>query len=295
MSKKGKLKELVILSGKGGTGKTTLTAAFAALAPSLVLADCDVDAADLHLIMSPTVLQTDDFIEGKEAIVERSLCTGCGLCSEVCRFDAFIEESDGTYSIDPVRCEGCGVCVRVCPETAIKFEDRYCGKWMISDTRFGTMVHARLEAAGENSGLLVTLVRKEARRIALEQEKDLLLVDGPPGIGCPVISSVTGADAVVLITEPSVSGLHDLERVATLAKNFGIPVFVCVNKADIDLKMTEAIKQRAIDSKNHFVGTIPYDEAMVQAQMHALSAIEFITGETRDRIEQIWEQIWKVM
>jgi len=295
MSKKGKLKELVILSGKGGTGKTTLTAAFAALAPSLVLADCDVDAANLHLIMSPTVLQTDDFIEGKEAIVERSLCTGCGLCSEVCRFDAFIEESDGTYSIDPVRCEGCGVCVRVCPEKAIKFEDRHCGKWMISDTRFGTMVHARLEAAGENSGLLVTLVRKEARRIALEQEKDLLLVDGPPGIGCPVISSVTGADAVVLITEPSVSGLHDLERVATLAKNFGIPVFVCVNKADIDLKMTEAIKQRAIDSKNHFVGTIPYNEAMVQAQMHALSAIEFITGETRDRIEKIWEQIWKVM
>ncbi len=293
MDKPNKLEELVILSGKGGTGKTTLTSAFAALSDSLVLADCDVDAADLHLILEPTILKRDPFIEGKEAFVDPLLCTGCGYCADYCRFDAFRDEGDGTYSIDPIRCEGCGVCVPLCPDKAIRFEERHCGHWMISQTRFGTLVHARLQAAGENSGKLVTLVRKEARRIALEEERELLLVDGPPGIGCPVISSITGADKVVLITEPSLSGWHDLERISRLAANFKIPVYVCVNKADIDKKVTLKIERSVRDSNNKFVGTILYDEALVQAQMLGLSPMEYLTGKTRNHIEKIWEKIWE--
>ena len=289
------IKELVVLSGKGGTGKTSFSASFAALADHMVLADCDVDAADLHLVTNPQIVQSHEFFAGKEAIVDRFRCDGCGLCAEACRFEAFEALDDGTYTIRPIHCEGCGVCVRLCPEQAIRFEDRNCGRWMISDTRFGPMVHARLHAAGENSGKLVTLVRKEARRLAVEQQRDLILVDGPPGIGCPVISSVTGATAVLLVTEPSVSGVHDLKRVVSLANSFDVKVFVCVNKADIDMRMTESIRRQVIEQGNHFVGTVPYDEQMVQAQLHALSAIEYIKGETRDRIENIWENIWTAM
>ena len=293
--RKDKIKELVVLSGKGGTGKTSITASLATLVNRVVLADCDVDAADLHLVTTPTVLEKGAFFSGKEAIVEKGKCTGCGLCSAACRFDAFIQESDGTYRINPIHCEGCGLCVRICPEQAIRFVDRNCGDWMISDTRFGTMVHARLHAAGENSGKLVTLVRKEARRIAEEQGRSLIIVDGPPGIGCAVISSVTGSSGVLLVTEPSVSGFHDLERVGALAASFDLPVYVCVNKADIDPRMTEEIRRRTLEAGNNFVGTIPYDEMMVKAQLEGKSAVEFITGETRDRIEHIWERLWTTM
>lgn len=289
------IKELVVLSGKGGTGKTSITASFATLATNAVLADCDVDAADLHLVTNPTVLRKEAFFSGKEAIVDGDKCTGCGLCSAGCRFDAFIEENDGSYRINPIHCEGCGLCVHICPEQAIDFVDRNCGDWMISDTRFGTMVHARLHAAGENSGKLVTLVRKEARRIAEEQGRSLIIVDGPPGIGCAVISSVTGSSGVLLVTEPSVSGFHDLERVGALAASFDLPVYVCVNKADIDPRMTEEIRRRTLEAGNNFVGTIPYDEMMVKAQLEGKSAVEFITGETRDRIEHIWERLWTTM
>lgn len=290
-----KIKELVVLSGKGGTGKTSLTASFAALAHPVVLADCDVDAADLHLITNPDVRSRSAFVSGKEAIVDGAKCAGCGLCAAACRFDAFELLQDDTYQVIPVRCEGCGLCVRICPEDAIGFEDRECGEWMISDTRFGTMVHARLHAAGENSGKLVTLVRKEARRIAQEEGRPLILVDGPPGIGCPVISSVTGSSAVLLVTEPSVSGVHDLRRVTSLARSFDIPVFVCVNKADVDHRLSETIRRETETAGHAFVGTIPFDQQMVQSQLRGVSAIEFVRGTTRDHIEQIWERIWTAM
>lgn len=295
MNTSDKTRELVVLSGKGGTGKTSLVASFATMARPVVLADCDVDAADLHLVTAPDVRQRSAFVSGKEAIVDGSMCAGCGLCASACRFDAFELTQEGTYRIRSVRCEGCGLCVRICPEEAIRFEDRECGTWMISDTRFGPMVHARLYAAGENSGRLVTLVRKEARRIAQEEDLRLILTDGPPGIGCPVISSVTGASAVLLVTEPSVSGVHDLKRISSLARRFDVPIFVCVNKADVEVRLTESIRREAEEAGHVFAGTIPFDRQLVDAQLHAKSAMEFITGETRDHIAQIWERIWTTM
>ena len=211
------MKELVVISGKGGTGKTSLTAAFAVLAGRSVIADCDVDASDLHLVLSPRVVERHEFRSGREAVILQSDCIGCGVCRRWCRFDAVNmgknDRGETVFSIDPASCEGCGVCVRFCPAQVIDFPQRICGEWMVSETRCGTMVHARLGVAAENSGKLVSTVRGEARRIAEEQGQGLILVDGPPGIGCPVIASLSGASAVLVITEPTVSGEHDLGRV----------------------------------------------------------------------------------
>jgi MinD superfamily P-loop ATPase len=207
------MKELVIISGKGGTGKTSLMAAFASLAENKVLCDADVDAADLHLITNPQVLRRNDFQSGNTAFINKDLCTECGLCREMCRWDAI----DAAFDVKSIDCEGCGVCVHFCPEAAIEFPENTCGEWFVSDTRCGPMVHARLGIAEENSGKLVTLVRQEARKLAEDRNIDLILTDGPPGVGCPVIASIGGASAVLIVTEPTVSGKHDMERVAQLA------------------------------------------------------------------------------
>ena len=291
---KNPIREIVVLSGKGGTGKTSLTASFAALVSQVVLADCDVDAADLHLVLPPTVLERYEFVSGNEAVIDPSTCTRCGFCESACQFDA-IGEPDGIgYTVDAVRCEGCEVCVRVCPNSAISFPERSCGQWMVSNTRSGPMVHARLYAAAENSGKLVTLVRKEARRIAKETGCETILVDGPPGIGCPVIASLTGATALVLVAEPSVSGRHDMERLGKLAYQFDIPVFVCINKYDIDKEQSAAIEALCARTDGmQYAGHIPYDEQMVKAQIAQLSLVEFSNGgESRKEIERIWEYVW---
>ncbi|MGB7629601.1 MAG: ATP-binding protein, partial [Candidatus Deferrimicrobium sp.] len=225
------MKELVIISGKGGTGKTSLTASFVVLADRPVIADCDVDAADLHLVLSPRINERHEFRSGHEAVIRQDDCNGCGTCLADCRFDAVRMNGkaagNATFVIDPVACEGCGVCIRFCPEKAIDFPERPCGEWMISETRCGPMVHARLGVGAENSGKLVSTVRREARRIAEEEHRFLVIVDGPPGIGCPVIASVTGATHVLAVTEPTVSGEHDLERVLSLTRHFSIPAAVC--------------------------------------------------------------------
>jgi MinD superfamily P-loop ATPase len=293
--KNNSIKELVVLSGKGGTGKTTLTAAIASLVDSLVLADCDVDAADLHLLTQPKIIEQNKFIEGKEAIVNLDKCSGCVLCASMCRFDSFKQLDDGRYTIIEVKCEGCGLCVHYCPEKAIDFVERDCGTWMVSETRFGPMVHARLKPAGENSGQLVSLVRKEARKIAQKEKKELILVDGPPGIGCPVISSVTGSSAVLLVTESTLSGLHDLSRVVQLAKNFEVPVYVVINRADINMKISETIKKECERLKANFVGMIPFDKQIVSSQLAGQSVIEYISTETKNIIKDIWERIWTTM
>ena len=222
------MKEIVVISGKGGTGKTSIVASFAALANNAVLADCDVDAADLHLVLEPDVKETHDFSGGKLASVITEKCTGCGRCEEVCNFDAAVfngppnDMVEKTYTIDSIACDGCSVCAHYCPVDAIEFKDAINGQWFISNTRFGPMVHARLGIAQENSGKLVSLIRKQSKQIAAEQNRDLIIVDGSPGIGCPVIASITGADLVLVVTEPSISGQHDLDRVIELTEHFKI-------------------------------------------------------------------------
>ena len=291
------MKEIVVISGKGGTGKTSLVAAFAALAERAVLADCDVDAADLHLILSPEVRRTQDFSGGKVARVLTDSCIGCGRCREVCHFDAVHFDGGAnevvakTYRIDPIGCEGCGVCTHFCPAGAIAFEDVTNGQWFLSDTRFGPMVHARLAPGEENSGKLVSLIRKEARLHGERQGRDMLLVDGSPGIGCPVIASVTGADFVLVVTEPTLSGRHDLERVMELAAHFEIATGVCINKFDINLRISDDITQMAEAWSVPVLGRIPYDPAVTKAQLAGRSVAEYANGSLRRQIVSLWEDV----
>ena len=291
------MKELVVISGKGGTGKTSLVASFAALARDAVLADCDVDAADLHLVLAPEVERREEFRSGHGAVIRQGDCVCCGACLDHCRFEAVKKESQATgetaFSIDPFACEGCGVCVWFCPVGAIDFPERLSGEWYVSRTRFGPMVHARLGIAAENSGRLVSVVRKEARRIALEQVKSLILVDGPPGIGCPVIASVTGASLVLAVTEPTLSGEHDLERVLDLARHFSVPAAVCVNKWDINAGMALRIEESAAGAGVAVVGRIPYDHAVTQAQVSGKPVVEFDDGPAASAIRQVWENLCK--
>ena len=288
------MKELVVISGKGGTGKTSVTASFAVLAKEPVMADCDVDAADLHLVLHPEVKESTVFKSGHEAIIDGDKCIGCGLCDEYCRFDAlkFTQNADGkkTYSVDPTSCEGCGVCVAFCPVKAINFPDRVCGDWMISDTRVGPMVHAKLGVAAENSGRLVSLVRKESLRIAEESGRELVITDGPPGIGCPVIACLTGAAQVLVVTEPTVSGAHDLERVLKLTKHFDIPASVCVNKWDLNEDMTIQIEKKSVELGAKIAGRIRYDRGVTKAQVEGKAVVEIDTPSAED-IKAVWNSL----
>ncbi len=265
------MKELVIISGKGGTGKTSLTAAFAALSSNHVLCDADVDAADLHLLLAPEIKQQTDFIGGSIASIRPADCTRCGICLEHCRFSAISDD----FVINPIDCEGCGLCVSFCPEQAVDFPPQKCGEWYISDTRFGPMVHARLGIAEENSGKLVSLIRKQARDIAEQNGHELIITDGPPGIGCPVIASITGATAVLVIVEPSVSGLHDMQRVADLARHFRIPVLICINKFDLNPDMTDTIETKAGQAGLQIVGRIPFNPAFTKAMVDGITLTEY--------------------
>jgi MinD superfamily P-loop ATPase len=282
------MKELIVISGKGGTGKTSIISAFASLAENKVLCDADVDAADLHLIMDPSVVQRTDFQSGNTAVINEDPCTECGLCREMCRFNAISAE----YKVNSIDCEGCGVCVYFCPERAIDFPVNTCGEWFISDTRFGPMVHARLGIAEENSGKLVTLVRQEARKLAEAKNLDLILTDGPPGMGCPVIASIGGASAVLIVTEPTVSGKHDMERVAQLAAHFKIPALVCVNKFDLNLELTREIEKYAEEKEIACLGRIPFDPIFTKAMIQAQTVFEY-DGQSNvgDAIRGTWQRL----
>jgi MinD superfamily P-loop ATPase len=284
------MKELVIISGKGGTGKTSVTASFAALAKNAVLVDCDVDAADLHLILNPQVHKRNDFYSGHEAVIRPADCTACGLCQTLCRFDA-IQESGGAFAIDPASCEGCGVCVEFCPAKAIDFPDRLCGEWFQSHTRFGTLLHARLGIGAENSGKLVSTVRGQAKQFAQAVQADWILVDGPPGTGCPVIAAITGTDAVLAVTEPTLSGKHDLLRVLELARHFKIPAYVCINKWDINPEMTERIETAATSAQATVLARIPYDKSITNAQINGQSVVELNNGAASQAIQTLWKNV----
>jgi len=282
------MKEIVIISGKGGTGKTSIIAAFASLAKNKVLCDADVDAADLHLIMHPEIKARHDFESGHTAIINQDKCTECGLCRDLCRWDAISDD----FVVDSIECEGCGVCYYFCPEQAIDFPLNTCGEWYLSETRFGPMAHARLGIAEDNSGKLVVLIRQEGKKLAQEKHMDLLLTDGPPGIGCPVIASLGGATAVLIVAEPTVSGRHDMERVAELATFFKIPAMVCINKFDLNLDEGEAIEAFAKQRNIKVMGRVPFDPAFTRAMVQGKTIVEFDgSSEGCEAVKNIWKNL----
>ncbi len=280
------MKEIVVLSGKGGTGKTSIVGSFAALAENKVLADCDVDAADLHLLLRPTIEESHEFWSGQVACIDGEICTRCGICESVCRFEAI-----KGLRVDPLACEGCGFCSRVCPENCIAMNDSMAGYWYISETRYGSLVHARLGIAQENSGKLVTVVRNNARLIAQKQNLDFIIVDGPPGIGCPVISSLSGANLALLVTEPTLSGLHDLERVISLCEHFGVPSLVCINKCDLNDDNSRRIVEYCRSQSIEVAAQIPFDKTVIEALVKGMPIVEYSRNGVAQRIEALWETI----
>ncbi len=284
------MREILVISGKGGTGKTSLTAAFAHLAREAVLCDLDVDAPDLHLLLSPQIETREDFIAGHEAVIDPRRCTGCGECLARCRFAAVVSDRSG-FRIDPLQCEGCKVCVRFCPEGAIDFPERRSGEWFRSRTRFGSLIHARLLPGAENSGRLVALLREKARELARSAGRRLILSDGAPGIGCPVISSLSGTDAAVVVTEPTPSGLHDLERVLALCRHFRVPAGVVVNKADLAPETTRSLKAECRENGAAWLGEIDYDERFLAAMTRRMAITEFCDDGPAIAVRRIWDGV----
>ncbi|WP_028315667.1 ATP-binding protein [Desulfatibacillum aliphaticivorans] len=294
MAETGKAKTITIISGKGGTGKTSVTAAFASLAAPVVVADCDVDAANLHLLLSPEVEKSVDFYAMPIARINQDLCVGCGLCNDLCRYDAIVIQDDN-YSVDPLACEACLVCKEHCPEQAIYTVERQAGYWFLSQARTGPMVHASLGIAQENSGKLVTEVRKAAADVAEEEKLDLVLVDGPPGIGCAVMASLTGADLVIAVTEATQSGLKDLIRVNDLCNHFKIPIHIIVNKCDLNPEVTQTVRKWAQEAKAPIIGEIPYDTDFTKAMIEAKTIVEYKSSRIGDELKNIWNTVLETM
>jgi MinD superfamily P-loop ATPase len=291
------MKQLIILSGKGGTGKTSVTAAFAhlaaqnGLAGKVILADADVDAANLELVLKPRLLEQQDFKGGKIAVINQDTCSACGDCQAVCRFDA-IHHADGLYVIDPIACDGCAACVYQCPSESITMREQIAGKFYFSESRYGPLYHANLFPGQENSGKLVTLVKQRARLQALDENRELVIVDGPPGIGCPVISAVSGASLALIVAEPTVAGVHDMRRVLQTVKHFGVRAVVCINKADIYSAGADEIESFCRESGIETVGRIPFDLTVATA-MVAGEAVTAFRPEAASSvaIAKIWEKI----
>jgi MinD superfamily P-loop ATPase len=284
------VKELVVLSGKGGTGKTSLVASFAALARSKALCDCDVDAADLHLVLQPHIREDHEFWSGQVAVIDEGKCTQCNLCQELCRFDAI-----HGFKVDPISCEGCGFCSYVCPAEAITMRENMSGQWFISYTRYGPLVHARLGIAQENSGKLVALVRQKARQIAESDDLDYIISDGPPGIGCPVISSLSGADLALLVTEPTQSGIHDLERVLDVCRHFGVPALVCINKYDINEDNARKIEDYCLSQGLMAAAKIPFDNVFTESIVKGIPVVEHSRDGVTRSIESLWQSIYRLL
>jgi MinD superfamily P-loop ATPase len=286
------VKECIVLSGKGGTGKTTIIAALANLAArerSLVLADADVDAANFELLVSPQLVETHDFVGSQVAEIDRDLCRGCELCLEVCRFDAI---TNGDFlQVDPIGCEGCAACYYSCPAGAIEMTDRISGQWFRSETSLGPLFHARLSPGQENSGKLVTQVKMAARMEAAKAKAELLLVDGPPGIGCPAIAATSGANLALVVAEPSVSGVHDLERVLATTRHFGVPAVACINKADINPDQASIIADLCHREDVPLLGEIPFDAAMVECLVRLQPVTSKPEAPAAVALQAIWREL----
>jgi len=280
------MKELVVLSGKGGTGKTSVVASFAALSKDKALVDCDVDAADLHLLLQPTAQRSEEFWSGQTAVIDPELCTECGLCQEICRYGAI-----DIPHIDPIACEGCGFCFNVCPDKAITMQENLAGHWFVSETKYGPLVHAKLGIAQENSGKLVTVVRQSARALAQEKGLGYIISDGPPGIGCPVISSLSGANLALIVTEPTLSGMHDLDRVLGVCRHFGVPALVCINKFDINEENSRHIEKSCSDMGIAQVYKLPFDNVVTEALVHGLPVVEYSQDGISRSIEELWHSV----
>ena len=290
------MKQLTVISGKGGTGKTTLVGSFAALAESTVIADCDVDAPDLHLLLHPELIKEEAFQGLHVAVMDRTKCIACGSCEEACRFNAIASTGESGFVVNRTRCEGCGACVFVCAQGAITLEARVSGHAFISKTSYGTMAHAQLNIAEEASGKLVTVVRDRALQIAEKEGCALILIDGAPGIGCPVIASLTGVDLALIVTEPTMSGLHDLERILAVTRHFGIASTVCINKCDINEGNSRRIAEFCRARGIAVVGSIPYDPVVTEAMVAGMPVVEFAGGGVvSDAITDVWNGITSLL
>ena len=279
------VKEITVLSGKGGTGKTSVTASLAVLTEKTVLTDCDVDAPDLHMLLKPEVLETQEFKASRVAVIDEKTCVECGKCEEHCRFGAIEKQT-----VDPVLCEGCGVCVYICPVAAIELEKRVSGYAFISKTKYGHMSHALLNPGEENSGKLVSLVRKNAKKVAENENCELIINDGPPGIGCPVIASVGGVDTGLIVVEPTLSGIHDMERALGLLSHFKIPALVCVNKYDLNEENTSRIVEFRESKNVEVVGKIPFDPIVTEAMVAGKPIVEY---SPESKVSQAIKELWK--
>ena len=288
------MKELVVISGKGGTGKTSIAASLIDLSKRVVAADCDVDAANLHLVVKHEVRRVTPFKGGKKAVIDETLCTSCGYCEELCRFDA-ISSIDSGFHVDKFACEGCGVCAYFCPERAIELFVEDGGEWFLSDTDSGPMVHASLVPGGENSGKLVTIVRNEAKRVAMAGGFDTIIVDGAPGIGCPVIASITGADAVLVVVEPTLSGMHDMKRALELSGYFGVKALLVINKYDINKEIASEVSEYAAGSGAVVAGLVRYDPDVTRAQINGMSVVKYSDGPAAADIRRVREAVVKHM
>lgn len=292
------MKQLTVISGKGGTGKTTFTAAFASLAKNAVIADCDVDAADMHLILKPKIMKKEDYSGLEVARIDPELCTGCGKCREFCRYGAVNEN----FEVDSYGCEGCAVCTIVCPSGVISMEKKVSGQVFSSETRFGPMAHARLGIGEETSGKLVSAVRSNAKKLAEQYHKDLILIDGPPGTGCSAIAAITGTTLVLVVSEPTVSGIYDLKRVIELIAHFMIPTVVCINKYDINEKNTHLIESFCAELGIPVIGRLPYNDIITKAMLQEQTLIEYTKNsqclnesEFADQVCQIWARVEKIL
>jgi len=285
------MKQITVISGKGGTGKTSITSALATIAKNSVIADCDVDAADMFLIMKPHNIKTEKFPGGKVAVIDDKKCTNCGICKDLCNFDA-ISLVHNKMTVSDFACEGCELCMHACPEHAISMQQSDDSRWFIANTRFGPMIHARLGIAEDLSGKLVAIVREQAKKIAEKQNKDYILIDGPPGIGCSVIASLTGTDIAVIVTEPTQSGLHDLKRIAKLTQHFKVKSYAIINKFDINNNVSHIIENYCNDNNIDMIAKIPFDKTFVDAMISQQSIIEYNPdSEISKIIYSIWEKI----